>query len=197
MKVLQLFSKEEIKDLLISVFVITLIFSFLFGWGLFPVLLLVVVIAFAFHELAHKFVAMKFGCVAFYKMWFQGLLFSLLFALLMAIAGLKFAIIAPGAVIIFPYKFGRWAFKEARLTQKEMGLISFSGPAVNLFFGMLFLSIPHEATYLIGSVNAILAFFNLFPIPPLDGSKIFAWKPWFWALLFIISFALVWFRQIW
>lgn len=190
---MRLFSKEEVKDLIISVFVITLIFSFLFGWRLFPVLLLVVILAFVFHELAHKFVAIKFGCAAFYKMWFQGLLFSLLFALLMAIFGVKFAVIAPGAVMIFPYRFGRWAFKEARLTQKEIGLISLAGPLVNLFFAIVFLSIPHWIPNLIGSVNAILAFFNLFPIPPLDGSKIFLWKPWLWILLFIISFALVWF----
>lgn len=194
MKLLKLFSKEEIKDLIISIFVISLIFSFLLGWRLFPVLILVVIMAFAFHELAHKFVAIKFGCTAFYKMWFQGLLLSLLFALLMTMVGVKFVIIAPGAVMIFPYKFGRWAFKEARLTQKEMGLISLAGPAVNLFFAIVFLSIPHWIPNLIGSVNAILAFFNLFPIPPLDGSKIFAWKPWFWVLLFIISLVLVWFR---
>lgn len=189
---MKLFSKDEIRDLIISILVISFIFSLLYGLEFFPILLITVVIAFALHELAHKFVAMKFRCVAFYKMWIRGLLLSLAITLLMVMIGIKIVIVAPGAVLIFPYRFGRWSLKEAKLTQREMGLISFVGPAINLFFAIIFLSISNQIFHIIGYVNAILAFFNLFPVPPLDGSKIFSWKPWFWALLFIISFALLW-----
>lgn len=73
-----------------------------------------------------------------------------------------------------PYNFqrgGRWG--EA--------LVAFAGPAANimlaLVFGLLvrFALIPETAVSLALSIvylNVLLAFFNLLPIPPLDGSKI-------------------------
>ncbi|MEM5853224.1 MAG: site-2 protease family protein [Candidatus Aenigmatarchaeota archaeon] len=182
MQITKFFTKEEIRDLVISTLVISTIFSF-HNFQHFPVYLAVVVMAFVFHELAHKFVAIKFNCAAFYKMWPPGLLFGFLFMFF----GVK--IIAPGAVVIRPYKFGRWGFRVSRLTVPEIGLISLSGPLVNLFFAILFY--PFKSLSFFSEVNAWLAFFNLLPIPPLDGSKIIQWKPWLWIFVTIISFILV------
>jgi len=191
---MQMFESQELKDIIISVLVVTLIFAYP-EFNLLPFYLLAVILAFLFHELAHRFVARKFGCVAFYKMWLTGLLISLV--LVIASGGyIKF--IVPGAVMIYPFRFGRWKFRVSRLTINEIGIISVAGILVNLFFAIIFkplsgaliISADSKVVDVFASlsyVNAFLAFFNLLPIKPLDGSKVFLWKPWFWFFLIVIA----------
>lgn len=190
---MQYFSKEEVKDIIISVLVVSLIFSYNVSnpkrtFELFPFYLIIVVLTFLLHELAHKSVARKFGCLSFYKMWTTGLLLSLVFMLF------GFKLIIPGAVVIYPFTFGRWGFKRIRLTAQEIGIISVSGILVNIFIAII--SRPFVGLFLIqnfdfflalSSINSFLAFFNLLPIPPLDGSKVITWKPWLWFFLIAIA----------
>ncbi len=185
--------KKEIMDLTVSVLVIAFIFSIVVGLSLFPIFIAIVIFSFVFHELAHRFVAKKFGYVAFYKMWPFGLMASLLLVAGMKIIGVPLIVIAPGAVIIMPYTFGRWKF-DAKTVSRDMGLIAVAGPCVNLFFAVLFGLFPGWIFGFMSWINALLAFFNLLPVPPLDGSKVFKWKSWFWLVLFVISIVLVWFR---
>ncbi|MGC8812175.1 MAG: site-2 protease family protein [Candidatus Aenigmatarchaeota archaeon] len=187
------FSKEEVRDILVSVLVVTLIFSYNSSdpkqtFAFFPYYLIIVVLSFLFHELAHKTTAIRFGCVSFYKMWSTGLLLSLVFMLI----GVK--IIIPGAVVIYPFTFGRWGFKRIKLTAQEIGVISVSGILVNIFiaavsrpFAGLFLIQDFDFFLALSSINSFLAFFNLLPVPPLDGSKVIQWKPWFWFFLIVIA----------
>lgn len=184
MKVKQFFTREEVKDLLVSVLAVAFIFAYP-QFELFFFYLVVVVIAFVLHELAHKFMAIRFHCDASYEMWPMGLFFGLIFMFF----GIK--VLAPGAVVIRPYRFGRWGFRTARLTTPEMGMISMSGPAVNLIFAFIFALIPGDLTGKISSLNAWLAFFNLLPIPPLDGSKVMQWKFWPWLLMIILAVILM------
>lgn len=185
--------KGEVKDLIISVLVIALIFSYAVNnrniqatLNQLPFFLVVVVVAFLFHELAHRFVARKFGCVAIYKIWTEGLLFSLLFSLVTGAI-----ILAPGAVVIYPYTFGRFGYRRVHLTHSESGLISIAGPATNLFFAALFRLFTGNIFEFLSFVNAWLALFNLLPVPPLDGSKVMGWKPWIWLVSFILAGLLV------
>lgn len=185
----KLFSKEEIKDIAIAVLVLTYIFWFVLlnrQLTIFAVSLsfFTVVISFLFHELAHKFVARKLGFAAAFKMFPSGLLFAIIFSFA------RIIIAAPGAVVIYPYRFGRWGYKISRLTLKEEGLISFVGPAVNIIFAAIFKIISGDVASFLAAVNALLAFFNLLPIPPLDGSKVLRWKIWFWFFMILISFLL-------
>jgi len=184
MKIEQFFTKEEVKDIIISVLAVAFIFSYP-AFDLFFLYLIAAVIAFVLHELAHKFVAIKFHCAASYEMWPIGIFFGLIFMFF----GIK--ILAPGAVVIKPYKFGRWGFRTSRLTSPEMGLTALSGPAVNLLFALLFSVIPGGFAVFISQINAQLAFFNMLPIPPLDGSKVIQWKVWVWFLFILISFILI------
>ncbi|MCS7106039.1 MAG: site-2 protease family protein [Candidatus Aenigmarchaeota archaeon] len=194
---MQYFSKEEVKDIIISILVVALIFSynlrdpkqtFLF----FPYYLVIVVLSFLFHELAHKSVARKFGCISFYKMWTMGLLLSLVLMLI----GVR--IIIPGAVVIYPFTFGRWGFKRIRLSAQEIGIISVSGILVNIFIAAIsrpfigsFLVHNFDFFFALSYINSFLAFFNLLPIPPLDGNKIMIWKPWLWFFLIAIAASLL------
>ncbi len=183
---MELFTREEIRDIIISVVAATIVFSYVIVGPTnilttLPAFLFIVIISFLFHELAHKFVARKFGATAFFKMWPTGILLGLIFMFA------RIIILMPGAVVVYPYRFARWRGKHINLTVDEIGLISVSGPLVNMFFAAFFSFFSGWAFTLLTYINAILAFFNLLPIPPLDGSKVFMWKSWVWVMLIIIS----------
>ena len=187
------FSFPEIKDILISAFVL----GFCFAWILrddralavypFYIVLLITLISigvsFIAHELAHKYVAQRYGCWAEFRMWETGLTLAFLMAITM-----KFVFAAPGAVYISGGYSG--------ISKKENGLISVAGPVTNLILALLFAPLMALPGFLgiLGYfgffVNVWLAFFNLIPFPPLDGSKIIAWNSKVWALVTFIAFFL-------
>jgi len=189
LKLAKYFTKREVRDLLISVMAITFILSFdVYPYPhfneLFPYFL-VTISAFLLHELAHKFVALKFNCIAYYRMWPTGLSLGLLMSLL------RFKVIAPGFVEIYAYRFGRWGYRFSRLTVIEEGLISLAGPAINLSIAAFLYLLNNPLATFVADVNSWIALFNLLPIPPLDGSKIMKWKAWLWLIMFIIAFLFV------
>lgn len=180
-------ARTEIRDLAISVAVL----SFAFYNASRPNLdllsaFIIVTLAFVVHEMGHRYLARKYGCFAEFRMWPLGVLL----ALLSSFTGFIFA--APGAVYISPYSQDRnFAFKVAHLTRKEYGKISLFGPATNIaigtasFVALIFLGYPLLAS--IASISFYLGLFNLLPIPPLDGSKVFAWDRKIWLTAFAVS----------
>jgi len=187
------FTRRELNELIISILVLSLAFSIAMSPSLlkvpaiFPLAFLAVVTAFAFHEISHKYAGMKFGYWSEYRMFPQGLLF----ALLLSFIGFVFA--APGAVMIY-----------GSPSREENGIISASGPGANMVVASLFLAVSPLASGIIGnavsfiaSINAFLAFFNLIPIGPLDGKKIFSWNIRIWAVMIVASVALLMASYIW
>jgi len=181
-----MFSKTEIKDLLISVLVVSLIFSSL-KFDTILETIFIVFMVFITHELAHKFVAQHYGCFAQYKIWYFGILLGLITALIPG--GIVF--VAPGAVHISPFGRKKFAFRIVHLTRKDYGIISLSGPLTNVIIGVSFLLMsffyPLSIFYSISRISFFLAFFNLIPFPPLDGSKVFAWDRRIWLVIIAIS----------
>lgn len=179
-----MFSKKEIRDLLISVLALALIFSS-FNIDLLPVTLFIVVLVFFSHELGHKFLAEHYGLEAEYRMWKWGIILGLIVGLLPG----GFVFVAPGAVYMSHRK--EFAFQVTRLTRNQYGLINFIGPLINIIVGLSMLAlwffIPLELFTLTARISFFLAMFNLIPIPPLDGSKILGWNNKVWGLAFAIS----------
>ncbi|MFH0929502.1 MAG: site-2 protease family protein [Candidatus Aenigmatarchaeota archaeon] len=179
-----MFSRKEAIDLTISVLALTLIFSS-FDIGMIPTTLFIVIFAFFSHEMAHKFLAQHYGFSAEYRMWKWGIILGLVMSLLGG-----FAFVAPGAVYTSPYK-GDFAFKVARVTRNQRGMINFIGPLINIIIGVSMLAvnflIPLQLLTLTARISFFLAMFNLIPIPPLDGSKILVWNKKIWAIAFAVS----------
>jgi len=174
----KIFSTSEIKDIIIAFFSLTIILAYP-NFGNIFLVFVTVIVAFLLHELAHKFAAMKFNAIAFFKLWPEGLLLGFITLLL------PFRFVAPGAVVIYPYRYGRWGYREMHLTPNESGIIAAVGPIVNIFFAFVFGLIPGAG--FVARINSYLAFFNLLPIPPLDGNKVLHWKSWLWAFLLGMS----------
>ncbi len=176
------FTSREIRDLIISMVIITVLFAYIFSGRTLPSFSLIVVtfiavgLGFILHELAHKFVAMRYGFWAEYRLWVEGLIFAII------TAALGFLFVAPGAV----YIHGEYISRE------QNGKISASGPATNLilaglFFLLLYYFPSGELVTTIGVlgfyVNSFLAMINLIPISMLDGAKIIRWNPIIWVVM--------------
>jgi Zn-dependent protease len=181
-----------------------LVVSVAFGWVMrknfpdiafpydFAFALLIALVAtgtgFILHELAHKYMAIRYGAHAEFYAWPFGLVAALLLSF-----GLGFVFAAPGAVYIF-----------GDIDRRQNGIVSVAGPAVNIAIGALFFvgylltaaaSLPMIATIcaVASQINLFLALFNLIPVGPLDGSKVLAWNKIVWTVLFLPLLALFFF----
>jgi len=187
-------SNQEILDLTIAVLALALIFSmyqlkaaFFNGLGvgvmiLFFLLSLVAVMLGVFtHELAHKFVARSYGYWAEFRRsdtW-------LALGLFMSIVGFGF-IAAPGAVMI-----------RGDVTTENNGKISAAGPGTNALVGFACLplaiildpnSLVGYVAYVAVLVSAFLGLFNMLPVYPFDGSKVWRWnKPVYLGMVVLLA----------
>lgn len=185
------FRKQELEDLVISFFVLSLVFSnFNVKW--LPYVTVGLLTAFVFHELAHRQVAKHYGYIAFYKRWDTGIILALLLGIINRVAHTGFLFAAVGAVYIYsPYV--EWDDRETN------GKISLAGPATNIAVGIvalvMLLTLPMNGfvasvLYYTASINFWLAVFNLLPFPPLDGWKVFRWNPAYWAVSIGLAYLL-------
>ncbi len=178
-----MFSRREVKDIVISFVVLSLVFSYpvfdpVFLLGMF----FVVGVAFIGHELSHRFTARKLGYFAEYRMWPQGIMLAIFFTLLTN-GGFIFA--APGAVVFGSF----WAFRNP--TPGDVGKIGIAGAAFNIaLMAVLILSsqlYPHWILVYAALINAWLAIFNLIPLGPLDGRKVLHWNRAAWSMAFVAA----------
>ena len=198
------FGADELFDLLLSWIVLIIGFSLVMsgrqipGLGLILAAALGVGTGFLLHEMAHKFVALRYGYWAEYRANRSGLLFIIV----MSFMGFIFA--APGAVMIHkPLRSysqsdnlsgsGIYSDLADENAKKEELLIALAGPTTNIILTVLFfillssgLVIGNLATSAIDFaifINLNLAAFNLLPLGPLDGKKILEANRLAWAIV--------------
>ncbi len=193
-------SKVELIDITKAWIVLSLAFAFIYAGAnlfdgtianifsisflfLFVISSLTAGLGFLLHELSHKFVAQRYGCVAEFRAFDQMLYLALGLAVLV---GFIFA--APGAVMI-----------SGMITRRENGMVSVAGPVTNYVLGLIFLGLrfvfPAWAfIFSIGfSINMWLGLFNMIPFGNLDGLKVFHWNKAVWLGMVAIGIFFVFF----
>jgi Zn-dependent protease len=181
-------TKEELTDLIIADIALSIAFSIILGFKnfiyYFPMALIAVTVSFILHEYMHKITAQHFGAVAAFKRSDFGIIIALVTSFI------GFLMAMPGATMIYTNNF----------TKRENGIVSLVGPLTNLIlffivFALAFLiqfNTYIEATLIFTAfINLWLAFFNMLPIYPLDGSKVLSWNKLIYGTMLIATIVLL------
>ncbi len=188
-------SYEELVDIIVAVIALSVGFTLALSggitgigsfWVVFPIALVAIIISFPLHEYMHKIVAQHYGAVAAFKRSDTGIIFTLLTGALGFLFGM------PGATIIYSNQF----------TRKEEGVVSIAGPLTNFaVFGVVFainfvltrswiVNIASPVGFIL-YINLFLAFFNMLPLYPLDGSKVLHWSKTAYAAVMLVILAML------
>jgi len=184
------FSPTEIRDLALSALLVSGVGLSFLGLSLVDspphivaVLVAVFTGSFLVHEMAHKFVAQRYGLWAEFRLTLFGALLTLISIVL------PFKFISPGAVMI-----------AGSAGKDTIGKTAVSGSVTNLTicavsFAFTFI-IPwsnpfFEVALFSAAFNAFIAALNLLPFGMLDGWKVFQWSRLIWVLAFLSAVALL------
>lgn len=204
------FSSTEIKHLLISTILVILVSisimgrpplgfvngffiiaqSVIAGYWWFPVAVIgLFLVSFMVHEFAHKFTAQHYGLWSEFRMTTQGYYLSAM--------AILFSIPIFGTGVMY---------SAGTRSLREDGKINMAGPLSNAILATLFviaflleyaitggtISVLRLVfTYAI-QLNAVLAAFNMIPIPPFDGATVIKWNRIAWgALMLYLVFMLI------
>lgn len=203
------FSSQEMLHLAGSVVVLSIAFSFALAqeaiflgegevmWSevlkALPWSALIVFTGFVLHELAHKVAAQRKRMWAEFRASPNGLVFALLVS---AATSVVFA--APGAVQIL-----------GSASERDSGEISVVGPLVNLAvggaaMGLVYMGYGYNTPVgsfqniwsVVALVNAFLAGFNMIPVLPLDGAKVWRWNKPVFVVVWVLSLLLWYFSLL-
>lgn len=149
------------------------------------VLLVILIISAMFHEVAHGWVAERLGDptarlagrITLNPLRHIDPIMSVALPLLLILSGSPVIFGAAKPVPVLP--------QNLRDGRRDMAIVSLAGPLTNVLIAAVGAVLIHASSaflssdimtiiYSIVQLNLILAIFNLIPIPPLDGSKVFS-----------------------
>jgi len=185
------FSKEEIKATAISILIFAFIISFNeWGYGekfdffiglrnLFSAIL-IMTLTILLHLSAQKIAGLHVGFKVEYKLWWYGLLISLVLCILSK--GKIWWLFIPGGIFLHHLSGHRLGFFRYGVNTLAMGVIALIGPVANIILATILKNIQIYLPFIpvnlvllqkVFAVNWAFAVCTLLPIPPLDGSRVF------------------------
>lgn len=185
----QLYRTGEAIAFALAILSVAVAFLFNFSRPIEGVLLPTLAFAIAIipHELAHRQTARARGCWSRFVLYPPGFLATF------------FVNLAMGMLTHRPLLFlsGYTLISCPGYTREDEGLISLAGPLTNIAISLISLSLLYfvylDSLYyyfilILMELNSFVAFFNLLPLGPLDGAKIFRWNTALWAVAIAVSF---------
>ena len=147
-------------------------FDAVIGLGNFAAALVICTIGIGIHDIAHRITSVKMGYDIEHKIWFAGLIISIVLVLVSRGAVKVYLIEAMTLAPVRLYRAGRYPFMG---TTWEYSLAYMSGPLASLIFAGILASIASAAGITTGLLilavqfNLIYGLLALLPLPPLDG----------------------------
>lgn len=179
-----LFRIKELRNLVISVLVISAAFAVQnLSLDFFLQCFLLVVISYSLHEALHSLISSSEGIYSRCDVWPLGILVTLASGIL---SGGVAVLALPSIIRLRESETARWRKESFEIAPWDVGVASISGPLSNLVLATGFFALFKFyglAIFELGAlINFWIAFANLIPWPPIDGSKIMSWDRWVWFL---------------
>jgi Zn-dependent protease len=181
-------TKQEMFSVIVSLVVITFAFSYAKAetldriLPLIPIVLVTAIIVDLVKDLVRDVVARSQGVWSEYRLWYFGLAMFLISSI-----ALKAPFSSPNRIKHHSPKF----------TKRSVGLVALTAVIIPLVFAVVFYMFFVSGVtvfMLIGNMGLIIcftaAFFDIIPIPPMNGKDIYDWNKFLWLVLFILCFAL-------
>ncbi|MEZ0248675.1 MAG: peptidase M50 [Thermoproteus sp.] len=180
---------NEAASFLLAVLSVAVAYLPNFRYPIYGILLptLAIAIAIVPHELAHRQTARSRGCWSRFVLYPPGFLVTLFVNAVVGALARSPVLFISGYTLISCYGHD----------VGDDGIISLAGPLTNIAIALASYAVLLSPIY-IGPVaagfleylmrlNAFVAFFNLLPLGPLDGAKIFRWNIAVWAVALVAS----------
>lgn len=179
-----LFRKKELGSLVISVLVVSVAFTVQnISLNFFLQCFLIVIISYSIHEVLHSIVAKSEGIYSRCDLWPIGIIVTLASGIL---SGGIAVLPLPTIIRLKGSETERWRKETFEMAPWDIGLASVVGPLSNLVLATAFFALFRFyglTVFKLGAlINSWIAFANLIPWPPIDGSKIMSWDRWVWFL---------------
>ncbi|MEM3154712.1 MAG: hypothetical protein QW165_04065 [Candidatus Woesearchaeota archaeon] len=191
------FSKEEWLAFLVTVFGLAFIYSWdqwggirfdlIAGFKNYSIATIFLFITVFVHHAGQRMMALQLGLRAEQRLWWYGFLIGLI-VVIISNGSIKFLAATSTIAYMLPaHRLGAFRYGPNIST---IAKIVMAGPLLNIFFSAFVKSLewagmlnPYIAQQLF-VLNLIYAGWNLIPVPPLDGSKIFYYSRLTYAFLF-------------
>lgn len=189
------FTPSELRGFIISILVLSFIISFrewgrerfslavgLFNWFNAA---LIVILVFIVYNAAQRIAGLSIGYNTEYKMWATGLLIGLVFAF---VSKGKIWVLLPGGIIIHHLAGHRLGFFRYELSYFQHGMIAVAGTitliSLAAFFKILNTYFGSSLLQKVILFCIIFAIYDILPIPPLSGSRLFFGSRMVYAFMF-------------